>query len=330
MQLSVVAPGFNEEEVLEKFYFRMSKAIRSAGITNYEILIVDDGSQDRSWEIISLLHQRDKRVKGLRLSRNFGHQAALTAGLQEAQGDQVLIIDVDLQDPPELLGEMIKASVDGFDVVYGKRVHRLGETKFKIISARLFYKLLSALGDVDIPRDTGDFRLINKKVLQSYNALSESHRFTRGLIAWLGYKQTSISYERQPRIAGTTKYPLKKMLLFSVDAITGFSLKPLRLIILFGMCTLAASFMTLLYTLYSWLYLNTKPGWTSLMTVILVLSSVQLVSIGVVGEYVGRTFAEAKRRPLFLIQERTQCDVEANLGVILHEKFEYLTNHKEQ
>jgi len=305
MQLSVVVPCFNEEEVLPLFYSKMLSAIREVGIFPYEIILIDDGSIDNSWEVISSLHQSDTSVKGIRLSRNFGHQAALTAGLQEARGELILIIDADLQDPPELLKEMVRMSESGFDVVYGKRKSREGESFFKLLSAKLFYRTLSQLSDIRIPQDTGDFRLIRKNVLIAYNSLSETNRFTRGLIAWLGFKQTEILYDRHSRQAGVTKYPIRKMLLLCIDAMTGFSLKPLRLIILLGFITLGASALALIYTLYSWLYLNTSPGWTSLMTVLLLLSSVQLVSLGVVGEYVGRTFFESKRRPLYFVQERT-------------------------
>ena len=308
MQLSVVVPCFNEEEVLQMFYQKMLSAIKEARIYDYEIILIDDGSSDNSWKIISSLHQSDTSVKGIKLSRNFGHQAALTAGLQEARGELILIIDADLQDPPDLLKEMIQLSSSGFDVVYGKRKSRTGESFFKLLSAKMFYRFLSKLSDIRIPQDTGDFRLIKRNVLLAYNSLSETNRFTRGLIAWLGFKQTEILYDRHARLAGVTKYPIKKMLLLCIDAMTGFSLKPLRLIILLGFMTLAASAMTLMYTVYSWLYLNTSPGWTSLMTVLLLLSSVQLVSLGVVGEYVGRTFFESKRRPLYFVQERTHYE----------------------
>lgn len=305
MLLSVVAPCFDEEEGLEAFYSRVHGAIKDIQIQSYEIILVDDGSRDRTWEKIKKLSLLDSQVKGIKLSRNFGHQSSLSAGLMEARGELILIIDSDLQDPPELLGPMMEKMNEGFDVVYGQRAQRQGETAFKKFSASMFYRVLSHLADVPIPKDTGDFRLINRKVLDAYNSLSESHRFTRGLIAWLGFNQTSLSYVRHARFAGVTKYPLMKMINFSLDAITGFSLKPLRLIILFGAFTSCCAMVALIYSLYGWIVSENVPGWTSLMTTVILFSCAQLMCIGVVGEYVGRTFKESKRRPLYFIQEKT-------------------------
>ncbi|WPU64739.1 glycosyltransferase family 2 protein [Peredibacter starrii] len=310
MFLSVVAPCFNEEEGLKEFYHRVVKAVQETRATFYEIILVDDGSKDRTWEVICSLQRLDSNVRGFKLSRNFGHQSALTAGLLSARGDFIFIIDSDLQDPPELLTPMLDKMYDGFDVVYGQRKHRAGETYFKKTSAHLFYRFLSLLADIEIPKDTGDFRLMNRKVLMAYQSLSESHRFTRGLIAWLGFKQTALPYDRHARFAGTTKYPLMKMINFSLDAVTGFSLKPLRLIILVGVLTSFMALLALAYTLYGWVFSKNIPGWTSLMTVILLLSCVQLICVGVVGEYVGRTFTETKRRPLFFIQESKDATVD--------------------
>lgn len=303
MFLSVVVPCFNEEEGLREFYARMRRSIDSSSIHSYEMVFVDDGSRDATWDVILELKKIDNNVRGIRLSRNFGHQSALAAGLHGAKGQYIFIIDSDLQDPPELLPSFVAKANSGFDVVYGQRNIRHGETYFKKMSALLFYRVLSSMADIDIPKDTGDFRLINKKVLDAYNRLSESHRFTRGLIAWLGFKQTALVYDRHPRFAGVTKYPLKKMISFSFDAVTGFSLKPLRLIILLGVISSFISAIIFLYTIWGWLFLRTTPGWASIMTVVLFLSSVQLICIGVIGEYVGRTLTEAKRRPLFLIDE---------------------------
>ena len=307
MFLSVVAPCFNEEEGLKEFHLRLVKAIAQTNAKNYEIILVDDGSSDKTWEKICMLQIIDINVRGFKLSRNFGHQSALTAGLLQAKGDYIFIIDSDLQDPPELLQTMLVRMREGFDVVYGQRKHRAGETFFKKTSAHLFYRFLSLLADIDIPKDTGDFRLMNRKVLEAYQSLNESHRFTRGLIAWLGFRQTSLQYDRHARFAGSTKYPLMKMINFSLDAVTGFSLKPLRLIILLGVFTSFIALMALGYTLYGWMFSKNIPGWTSLMTVILLLSCVQLICVGVVGEYVGRTFAESKRRPLYFIQEHADA-----------------------
>jgi polyisoprenyl-phosphate glycosyltransferase len=305
MFISVVAPCMNEEDGLEAFYLRVLSTFKFLNINDYEIVLIDDGSTDRTWSMITYLNKRDPRVVGLQLSRNFGHQAALTAGLNQARGEYIFIIDSDLQDPPELLKDMLEKMKQGFDVVYGQRMRREGETKFKLATASMFYRTLSLLADINIPKDTGDFRLINRKVLNAYNSLSESQRFTRGLIAWLGFKQTALLYERHARFAGSTKYPLKKMINFSVDALTGFSLKPLRIIIGLGLVASFLSILAFCYSIYGWLLSNTVPGWASIMTAVCILSSVQLLCIGVVGEYVGRTFAETKKRPLYLIQNHT-------------------------
>jgi len=317
--LSVVAPCMNEEDGLEVFYLRVLTTIKSLSITEYEIILIDDGSTDHTWNMINFLNKRDARVRGIRLSRNFGHQAALTAGLSEAKGEYIFIIDSDLQDPPELLGNMIGKMREGFDVVFGQRKQRAGETRFKLITASLFYRTLSQLADIDIPKDTGDFRLINRKVLNAYNSLSETQRFTRGLIAWLGFKQAPILYDRHPRFAGVTKYPLKKMVNFSIDALTGFSLKPLRIIIGVGLVASFFSIMAFLYSIYGWLLSNTVPGWASIMTAVCILSSVQLLCLGVVGEYVGRTFTESKKRPLYLVSDHTM-EIEQSLQVDLLKK----------
>lgn len=315
MFLSVVAPCMNEEDGLEEFYLRLIGTFRYSQIKDYEIILVDDGSRDRTWDLIRYLTKRDYRVKGIQLSRNFGHQAALTAGLHEAKGDRIFIIDSDLQDPPEVLALMIEKMNEGFDVVYGKRNFRQGETKFKLATASIFYRVLSLLSDISIPRDTGDFRLINRKVLDAYNSLSETQRFTRGLIAWLGFKQAPVLYDRHPRFAGSTKYPLSKMVNFSLDAVTGFSLKPLRLITYLGIFASFISLLAFVYAIYEWWHSHTVTGWTSIMTAICVLSSVQLICIGVVGEYVGRTFSESKKRPLYLVQDRSE---ESPPGLQLH------------
>jgi glycosyltransferase involved in cell wall biosynthesis len=317
MYLSVVAPCLNEEDGLEEFYLRLHNTLKISHIKEYEIILIDDGSDDRTWETIAYLNERDSRVKGIQLSRNFGHQAALTAGLDVAKGDYIFIIDSDLQDPPELLPDMLEKMKTGFDVVYGQRRQRQGETKFKLVTASMFYRMLSILSDIDIPKDTGDFRLINKKVLKAYQSITESQRFTRGLIAWLGFRQTALSYDRHPRFAGTTKYPLMKMINFSLDAVTGFSLKPLRLIIYLGVFISGISVLTFMYSVYTWYLSNSVPGWASIMTVVCLLSSMQLICLGVIGEYVGRIFAETKKRPLYLVQTKSEEEMPASLKIEL-------------
>jgi dolichol-phosphate mannosyltransferase len=308
----------NEEDGLEAFYLRLKNAVKMSKCEDYEIILVDDGSTDNTWDMICALHRLDKQVKGIKLSRNFGHQAALTAGLKAAKGQYIFIIDSDLQDPPELLVPMLDKMKEGYDVVYGKRRKRKGETYFKLITASAFYRVLSLLADVEIPKDTGDFRLMNKKVLEAYGSINESQRFTRGLIAWLGFRQTALPYDRNPRFAGSTKYPLRKMINFSLDAVTGFSLKPLRLIIYLGIATSFVSICAFLYSVYGWLLSKTVPGWASIMSAICLLSSVQLICTGVVGEYVGRTFFESKKRPLFLIQDMTgESEINMNVSAML-------------
>lgn len=305
MNLSVVVPCYNEEENLNDFYVEMKKAIIQSGVKSYEIILVDDGSKDQSWPIIQNLCAFDSFVKGVKLSRNFGHQAALTAGLIEARGEYVFIIDADLQDPPGLLKDMLTKAKEGHDVVYGKRRIMMGERRFKLWTANQFYRTLSTLSDIKIPRNTGDFRLINRKVLIAYQSLSESHRYSRGLIAWGGFRQTELLYDRMPRLKGVSKYPLRKMNNFSLDAMTGYSLKAFRMIMWLGLITSGVSFMAVLYALFSWPYLETVSGWTSLMSVVMLISSVQLVCLGVVGEYVGRTCIETKKRPLYFIETRS-------------------------
>ncbi len=313
MFLSVVAPCLNEEDGLEEFYLRLKAAIRDAGISSYEVILVDDGSKDRTWDIIRLISKRDKSIRGIKLSRNFGHQAALTAGLNQSLGEYIFIIDSDLQDPPELLMPMLEKMKEGYDVVYGQRKRRSGETFFKLLSASMFYRFLSVMADISIPQDTGDFRLMGRKVLNAYKEISESQRFTRGLISWLGFRQTALPYDRHARFAGSTKYPLMKMINFSLDAVTGFSLKPLRMIMLLGLITSGLSFLAFTYSIYQWVFLNTVPGWASLMTVICLIGCVQIICLGVVGEYVGRTFTETKKRPLYLIEEKADQDIPTSL-----------------
>jgi dolichol-phosphate mannosyltransferase len=315
MFISIVTPCFNEEDVLEDFYLRVTSTLKDAGISSYEVIMVDDGSKDHTWNIIEFMSKRDSKVRGIKLSRNFGHQAALSAGLDECEGEYIFIIDSDLQDPPELLMPMLAKLHEGFDIVYGQRKSREGETWFKLKTAGLFYRLLSLMADVEIPKDTGDFRLINRKVLDAYKSIKESQRFTRGLIAWLGFRQTSYLYDRHARFAGTSKYPFLKMLNLSIDAVTGFSLKPLKLIILLGIITSSISFLAFCYSVYQWLSSNSVPGWASLMSVVCLISCVQIICLGVVGEYVGRTFAETKNRPLYLIQDKTNSIIQTTVQI---------------
>lgn len=300
-RLSVVVPCYNEAEGIGELHRRVSAACRAEVGEDYELVLVDDGSRDETWKRIAALVREDPAVTGVRLSRNHGHQLALTAGLHLCRGERILIIDADLQDPPELLATMMDIMDGGADVVYGTRTARDGETWFKKGTAAVFYRLLDRLVDIDIPKDTGDFRLMSRRALEVLNAMPEQHRFIRGMVSWIGLKQVPLPYDRQKRVAGTTKYPLGKMIRFAVDAITSFSIKPLRaasyLGFAFALCALAA----LVYALRSWAFYDVVPGWTSVMVVTLVLGSTQLIILGVLGEYIGRLYMETKNRPLFIV-----------------------------
>jgi dolichol-phosphate mannosyltransferase len=301
MELSIVAPCYNEEGGLRELYRRVTNAARHAVGDRYEIVLVNDGSRDRTWDVIVALCAEDRHVVGVDLSRNFGHQLALTAGLDMVRGRRVLIIDSDLQDPPELLGPMLAEMDRGADVVYGQRVKRAGETWFKRSTADLFYRMLNRLTHVDVPRDTGDFRLMDRRVLEALQAMPEHHRFIRGMVAWLGFRQVSFPYDREARFAGVSKYPLLKMLSFALDAVTSFSIVPLRIASLAGVALGVLSLLGVVYALFSWLLLETVRGWTSVTILVTLLGSIQLLSLGILGEYVGRLYIEGKRRPNYVI-----------------------------
>jgi dolichol-phosphate mannosyltransferase len=293
----------------------MVPAVTAVAGESFEVVLVDDGSRDRTWPIIAALARKDCRIKGVRLSRNFGHQYALSAGLAMCQGEAILAIDADLQDPPELLNDMYEMLEEGADVVYGQRIAREGETAFKKVSAALFYRALRRLTAVDIPSDAGDFRLMRRPVVQALLEMPESHRFIRGMVAWLGFRQVPIPYERQARAAGVTKYPVTKMMRLALDAVTSFSTVPLRLITWLGLTFSVFAIGVVGYTLFSWLALHTVPGWTSAVAVSSLLEGLQLFCIGILGEYVGRTYLETKRRPLFVIAEVMGKDAWRQSGV---------------
>ncbi len=301
-ELSVVVPCLNEAGNIELLHRRLTQVCRSA-VDDYEIVLVNDGSRDRTWDCMAALVERDPHVVAIDLSRNHGHQLALSAGLSVCRGERILIIDADLQDPPELLPAMIKQMEAGADVVYGQRILRDGETAAKRVSAHLFYRLLSVLSDVPIPRDVGDFRLLRRNVLDVLLAMPEQNRFIRGMVSWAGFRQVALPYEREARQNGTTKYTFSKMLNFAVDAVTGFSAFPLRLSIALSLLFFLLSGLILIYALYSYFFLKVISGWTSITILITLFSAVQLLCIGIIGEYVGRIFMETKRRPLFIIRE---------------------------
>jgi dolichol-phosphate mannosyltransferase len=304
MMLSIVVPCFNEEACLERLHERLSSAARATFGEYYEILLVNDGSSDRTWPMMRELAAADPHVVAVNLSRNHGHQLALTAGLDVCRGDVVLIIDADLQDPPELLGDMLETMRrEDADVVYGVRKSRKGETAFKRATAHGFYRLLANATDVDIPLDAGDFRLMSRRALDVFLAMPEQARFIRGMVAWIGFKQVPILYDRDERFAGETKYPFRKMFRFALDALTGFSSAPLKLASHAGLALSIGSVLIILYILFAWLAGESIQGWTSLMLVVVVLGAVQMFVLALMGEYIGRLYNEAKRRPLYIIQE---------------------------
>jgi dolichol-phosphate mannosyltransferase len=302
-RVSVVAPCYNEEAGLPVFIERMAAACEAAVGSDYEIVLINDGSRDRTWEVIQAAAEGRANIVGVNLSRNHGHQLAVTAGLSLARGERVLIIDADLQDPPELLPDMMVRMDEGFDVVYGRRRHRPGESKFKLATASLFYKLLDRVADVEIPRDTGDFRLMSRRIVERLNAMPEHDRFIRGMVAWLGGRQTEILYDREARHAGETGYTLPKMLRLAVNGLTSFSTAPLRLAVLFALVGVMVAAAIMLYALISFFQGNVARGWTSLALITVFFGIGQFGCLAVIGAYVGRTYMQVKGRPLYLIEE---------------------------
>lgn len=298
--LSIVIPCFNEEEVLDVLVTRLEESVTPLNIP-FEVVLVDDGSKDRTWEILASYQTQKRNIKAVRLSRNFGHQLALTCGLDQARGEVVIIMDADLQDPPELLPAMLEKWREGFDVVYGKRSARHGESPAKRFFAFVFYRLITRIIKLEIPEDTGDFRLMDRKALRALQALRERHRFIRGMVSWIGFRQTPIFYERPQRYAGVTKYPFKKSLVLAFDAITAFSYAPLRLASYLGIATSFLAFTYICLVIILKLLGINVPGYTSIMASILLLGGVQLIVLGLIGEYVGRIFEQGQMRPLYLI-----------------------------
>jgi glycosyltransferase involved in cell wall biosynthesis len=301
--LSIVVPCYNEEDGVRELHRRVTAACHACVGDLYELVLVNDGSSDTTWKLMRELSALDKNIVAVNLSRNHGHQLALSAGLQMCRGERVFIIDADLQDPPELLPKMMERMDAGCDVVFGQRIKRDGETAFKKASAYAFYRLLNRIVDIDIPQDTGDFRLMSRRAVDILNSMPEHHRFIRGMVSWIGMRQEALPYERAARFAGETKYPLSKMIRFAIDAITGFSVRPLRMASYLGFCFGIATLLLLTYVLVHFFLGKTVEGWTSLAVIILALGSVQLFVAGLMGEYMGRLYIESKRRPLFVIQE---------------------------
>ena len=308
--LSIVVPIYNEEEVLPETYKRLNEVMEQFG-ESYELIFVNDGSRDRSPQMLAEICEHDKNVKFINFSRNFGHQPAITAGMDYARGDAVVVIDADLQDPPEIILEMVAKWREGFDVVYGKRVKRKGETLFKKLTAKMYYRLLKSLTKVEIPTDTGDFRLIDRKVCDAMKSLPERNRYVRGLVSWVGFKQTAVEFVRQERFAGETKYPLRKMLKLATDGITSFSYKPLKIAMGLGSTFAFASFVFLIVTVIRALFFEIPvAGWASMVVIQLFSTGVLLIMLGIVGEYIGRIFEEMKGRPIYIVRETINMDDE--------------------
>ncbi|KZE08743.1 glycosyltransferase family 2 protein [Sphingomonas hankookensis] len=302
--LSIVVPCYNEAACLDVLHTRISAAARAVVGDDHEIVLVNDGSRDQSWAVMERLAASDPRLVAINLSRNHGHQLALTAGLDLCAGERILIIDADLQDPPELLGDMIATmEAEGADVVYAVRRKREGETFFKKLTAAGFYRVLDRVTDTPIPLDTGDFRLMSRRALDALLSLPEQARFIRGMVAWVGFRQVPFPYDRDERLAGESKYPLGKMIRFALDAVTGFSTAPLRLASHMGLVLTGLSLLLFAYIAIGWLSGSAVQGWTSTMLVVVFLGAVQMFVLGMIGEYLGRLYVESKRRPLYLVAD---------------------------
>jgi dolichol-phosphate mannosyltransferase len=298
---SIVAPVFNEEETLPHFYQRIVAVMEQVG-ESFEVILVNDGSRDGSLSMMQNLHERDSRVRVIDFSRNFGHQIAISAGLDYARGEAVIILDSDLQDPPEVIPALIARWKDGAEVVYAQRSGRKGETRFKLLTASLFYRLIARITSVEIPRDTGDFRLLDRRVVDALVTMREHHRFMRGLSAWVGFRQEAVQYERHERFAGTTKYPLFKMIRFSIDAITGFSHVPLQLATTFGFILAGLSLVGILIAIILRLFTGAIVGQASTLIMVLFMGGIQLIFLGIIGEYLGRIYDEVRSRPLYIVR----------------------------
>jgi polyisoprenyl-phosphate glycosyltransferase len=299
---SIVAPVFNEAETLPHFYKRVVEVMEGVG-EPFELVLINDGSSDRSYDIMQELHACDSRVRVINFSRNFGHQIAISAGLDYAHGQAIIIIDSDLQDPPEVIPELIARWKNGAEIVYAQRAMRKGETRFKLLTAAAFYRLIARLTSVDIPRDTGDFRLLDRQVVDALVKMREQHRFMRGLSAWVGFRQEAVLYERNERFAGTTKYPLHKMINFSLDAITSFSHIPLKLATSFGFILAGISLVSILVAAILRIFVGAIIGQASTLILVLFLGGIQLIFLGIIGEYLGRIYDEVRARPLYIVRE---------------------------
>ena len=310
MTVSVVVPLYNEEEVIDECYRQLTAALEASG-EDYELIFVNDGSRDNTWAMATALAAKDARLKLVCFSRNFGHQTAITAGMDCASGDAVVVIDADLQDPPSVIADMLRKWREGYEVVYGRRTRRKGETLFKKVTAKAFYRGVNAMTDVDIPVDAGDFRLLDRKVVDALKTLPERNRYVRGLVSWVGFRQTAVDYVREERFAGKTKYPLKRMLKLAGDAVTSFSYKPLKLSIYVGAILAALSFLFLIFVLIQRIFFPDTiqlSGWASLSAITLFGNGTVLLMLGMMGEYIGRVYDEAKGRPIYIISGKVNFD----------------------
>ncbi|HEY0386556.1 MAG TPA: glycosyltransferase family 2 protein [Pyrinomonadaceae bacterium] len=311
MLISVVVPCYNEEAVIGETHARLTFVLSRLEDAAYEIIYIDDGSQDQTPELLQQLQSGDACVRVLRFSRNFGHQLALTAGLEHATGSAVVVIDADLQDPPEIIPEMLARWRDGYEVVYGMRTDRPGESSFKLWTAKIFYRLMNRLSETKMPLDAGDFRLMDRKVLDVLRAMPERDRFLRGMVSWVGFRQVAILYARAPRAAGVGKYPFWKMMRFAADGVLSFSLMPLRLAVLTGFLAIAMALLGIIYAVLLRLYTTDwVRGWASIFVAVLFMGGVQLVSLGIIGEYIGRIYGEVKHRPLYLLRDKLGFEAE--------------------
>lgn len=307
--ISIVVPMYFEEKVVEECYKRLTQ-VAAQNRLNYELMFVNDGSTDGTLQMLEDIARSDSHVKVISFSRNFGHQIAVTAGIDKANGDAIVIIDADLQDPPELIPEMIKLWKQGYDVVYGKRKNRDGESWFKLTTAKYFYKFLDKMSNIKIPVDTGDFRLIDRKVVEVLKRMPEHNRFLRGMASWVGFKQIPLEYERKERFAGETKYPFKKMIKFALDGIFSFSVKPLKLVEFSGSISIIIAIAIILYYLASPFlgFKNLALNWALLLSLLSLIGGFQLFSIGIIGEYIARIYDESKGRPLYIIDKEINLD----------------------
>lgn len=312
--VSVIVPCFDEEAVIDTTHERLVAALEGIPASTFELVYVDDGSRDGTRAALERLQTDDERVRLVCLSRNFGHQVAISAGLDHARGEAVAVIDADLQDPPELIPEMVARWRDGYDVVYGARATRRGEPAARLAAIRAFYWLLNRISDTEIPLDVGDFRLMDRRVVDAIVAMPERDRFLRGMVSWVGLRQVALPYSRDPRHAGATKYSVVRLVGLALDGILSFSVAPLRLAVWLGFLTSTLALAGIVYALVGWTLGTAPRGWPTVFIAVLFLGGVQLIALGIIGEYIGRIYREAKRRPLYLVERRLGFDADGGAG----------------